>query len=90
MRSRNTAQKVALRARIVLGASEEQSNAHLARQLGITRPTVLLWRTRYAQAGLAGLLKDAAGSPQAHRRPEGGRHRECHAAYHSSGCDAPE
>jgi len=58
-RSRNTAQKVALRARIVLGASEGQSNAHLARQLGVTRPTVLLWRTRYAQAGIAGLLRDA-------------------------------
>jgi transposase len=50
---------VALRARIVLGAAEGQSNAQLAKALGVTRPTVLLWRTRYAQVGLAGLLKDA-------------------------------
>jgi len=59
MHGRTTAQKVALRARIVLGASEGRSNAQLAKQLGITRPTVLLWRARYAQAGVAGLLKDA-------------------------------
>ncbi len=31
----------------------------LAQQLGVTRPTVLLWRRRYAEAGVGGLLKDA-------------------------------
>lgn len=59
VRGRNTAQKVALRARIVLCAAEGQSNAGLAKQLGVTRPTVLVWRRRYAKAGVAGLLKDA-------------------------------
>ena len=59
VRGRNTAQKVALRARIVLGAAEGQPNAQLAKQLGVTRPTVLVWRRRHAQAGIAGLLKDA-------------------------------
>src|SRR5437879_8133022 len=48
-----------LRARIVLGAAEGHSNNRLAKQLGITRPTVLLWRKRYVQAGVSGLLKDA-------------------------------
>lgn len=59
VRGRNTAQKVALRARIVVGAAQGCSNNHLAHQLGLTRPTVLLWRKRYAQAGVAGLLRDA-------------------------------
>ena len=59
VRGRNTAQKVALRARIILGAAEGISNNHLAKQLGVTRPTVLLWRQRYAQVGIAGLVRDA-------------------------------
>lgn len=59
VRGGNTAQKVALRARIVLGAAEGCSNNSLATQLGLTRPTVLLWRKRYAQAGVTGLLRDA-------------------------------
>ncbi len=59
VRGRATPQKVVLRARIVLGAAEGQSNAHLAKQLSVTRPTVLVWRARYAQTGVAGLLTDA-------------------------------
>ena len=59
VRGGNTAQKVALRARIVLGAAEGISNNHLAKQLGVTRPTILLWRARYAEAGVGGLLRDA-------------------------------
>src|SRR5712691_1506731 len=59
VRGRNTAQKVALRARIILGAAQGISNNRLAQQLGVTRPTILLWRQRYAQAGVVGLLRDA-------------------------------
>jgi transposase len=59
VRARNTAPKVALRARIILGAAEGISNNRLARQLGVTRSTVLLWRERYARAGVAALLRDA-------------------------------
>lgn len=58
-RGGNTAQKVALRARIVLGAAEGQANLALAHELGVSRPTVLLWRQRFVEAGVAGLLKDA-------------------------------
>lgn len=59
VQSGRTPQRVALRAHIVLGAAEGRSNNGLAQELGITRPTVLLWRQRYKQAGVAGLLKDA-------------------------------
>lgn len=58
-RGGNTPQKVALRARIVLGAADGRANHALAQELGVSRPTVLLWRERYATAGIAGLLKDA-------------------------------
>jgi transposase len=58
-RGGRTPQRVALRARIVLGAADGRSNNSLAKELGVTRPTVLLWRQRFDQAGLDGLLKDA-------------------------------
>jgi len=57
--SGNTPQKVALRARIVLLASEGVPNNAIAARLGTTRPTVLLWRERFGQRGAPGLLKDA-------------------------------
>lgn len=57
--SGKTPQRVALRARIVLGAAAGIANHRLAKQLGISRPTLLLWRQRYGEAGVVGLLKDA-------------------------------
>ena len=57
--SGKTPQKVALRARIVLLASEGVPNNAIAARLGTTRPTVLLWRARFSQRGAPGLLKDA-------------------------------
>ena len=59
VRSGRTPQKLALRARIVLGAAAGQSNRTLAHTVSTTRPTVLLWRQRYAEAGVPGLLRDA-------------------------------
>ena len=56
---RNTAQKVVLRDKIVLRAAEGLSNNALAKELGTSRPTVLLWRERFQHAGVDGLLRDA-------------------------------
>lgn len=58
-RAPKTPQRVALRARIVLGAAAGQSINGLAGELGVTRPTVMLWRQRYSEMGVDGLLKDA-------------------------------
>jgi transposase len=55
----NTPQKVVLRLRIVLRAADGLSNNQLARQLSTSRPTVVLWRRRFDEAGLEGLLEDA-------------------------------
>ena len=39
---------VAQRARIVLLAAEGASNTEIARRVGVSRPTVIGWRDRYA------------------------------------------
>jgi len=71
VRSGKTPQRVARRARLILRAAEGRANHALARELGISRPTVLLWRQRYAEAGVAGLLKDAPRPGRKKRiRPE--------------------
>jgi transposase len=57
--SGRTAQKVVLRARIVLMAGEGMPNHAIANELLTSRPTVLLWRQRFTDAGVPGLLQDA-------------------------------
>jgi len=59
VRSGKTPQKIALRARIVLLASEGIPNNSIASRLDISRPTVLLWRDRFKRLGVSGLMKDA-------------------------------
>jgi len=55
---------VAQRARIVLLAAEGVSNAEIGRRVGVSRPTVLSWRGRYEQLGIAGLGDlDRSGRP---------------------------
>ena len=46
---------MAVRARIVLLASQGTANAEIARLVGVSGPTVLAWRNRYLAGGLAGL-----------------------------------
>ena len=46
---------MAQRARIVLLAAQGVSNTQIAAMVGVSRPTVILWRTRYVEAGIAGL-----------------------------------
>ncbi len=43
------------RARIVLAVSDGEGTTAVARRLGVSRPTVIKWRDRYAQAGLEAL-----------------------------------
>ncbi len=56
VRSSTTTAGAALRARIVLLASRGTSNGQIAELAGVSRPTVNLWRGRYLQHGLAGLV----------------------------------
>lgn len=61
-RSRNTAQKVVLRSRIVLKKMEGLSQETIAEHLGTSRVTVGLWLKRYQDGGISALLKDASRS----------------------------
>ena len=54
-RSSSVRAGLAMRARIVLAAADGEGTSSIARRLGISRPTVIAWRDRYARAGLAGL-----------------------------------
>src|SRR5579872_3757796 len=58
LRYPGTPQAIVLRCRIVLGASEGTANNELARELSTSLPTVLLWRRRFVQRGLLGILED--------------------------------
>lgn len=57
-RHRSTPRGIVLRVNIVMGAAEGLANRVLARKLGTSVPTVLLWRKRYESEGLAGILED--------------------------------
>jgi transposase len=59
VRGRNTAQKVVLRARIVLRSGAGASTGEIMEELGTTTPTITRWRDRYVAAGVVGLVRDA-------------------------------
>ena len=63
-RGRRTPVRVALRARVVLLASEGKQNREIAALVKIGRDTVGLWRRRFVERRLAAIVKDA---------PRGGR-----------------
>ena len=44
-----------LRARIVLKAGAGEGTSAIARHLGVSRPTVIIWRERYRSGGIAAL-----------------------------------
>ena len=59
LRTRTAEQRVVLRAQIVLAGGRGKANQVIARELGISRPTVLHWRARFAQGGVESLTHDA-------------------------------
>ena len=54
-RAGTTEQRTALRAKVILRAAEGVANVAIATELGVSVPTVGLWRTRFRERGLAGL-----------------------------------
>lgn len=53
------------RARIVLMAAEGKTNKDISCELGVSEPTVSLWRRRFVAEGMDGIMKE---------RPRGGNH----------------
>jgi transposase len=54
-RAGTSEQRMVMRARIILRAAEGAANNAVAHELGVSIPTVLLWRRRFKERGLAGL-----------------------------------
>lgn len=67
VRAPSTPQKIILRSRICLMAGEGIGNRQIAHHLGISRPTVLLWRGRFVQAGPPGLEHEPSRQASAQR-----------------------
>ena len=59
--ARTSPQRIAMRARIVLLAAQGMANRRIAQEVRTSRPTVLLWRNRFAAGGVGALLQDAPG-----------------------------
>jgi transposase len=56
---RSTALRVAMRSKIVLLASDGRQNKQIAKTLQVAPRMVTLWRGRFLELGIEGLLKDA-------------------------------
>ena len=85
-------QQVALRARIVLGAGQGQSNAQIARELAINVDTARLWRDRWV--GLQGIDLDTLSiaerlqdAPRPGVKPQITTQQRCQIA--ALACEAP-
>ncbi len=74
---RTTAVRVAQRSSIVLLAAEGMQNNEIAERMGVAPRMVALWRSRFIQQGVEGLLEGCspAGTDTedfaGHRRPSG-------------------
>ena len=59
--AQGTPQQVALRCRVVLAALAGNDNVSIAQELGVSRPTVQLWRKRVSVGGIGEVWKIAPG-----------------------------
>ena len=59
----NTPQKHVRRARIVRLAGDGVGTDEIQRRLGVSKPTIRRWRTRYVEAGVDGLCRDKTRPP---------------------------
>jgi transposase len=57
-RRRKSSQALALRCRIVLACAAGASNAEVVKRLGVARPTVTMWRSRFVDRRLEGLADE--------------------------------
>jgi transposase len=62
-RRATSAQRLAMRARIVLACADGQTNTEVAMALKITQPTVGKWRNRFVQDRLDGLVDEPRPGP---------------------------
>ncbi len=63
VRRPKTAQRLALRSRIILACASGLTNTQVAKQLHVTMPTVGKWRSRFLEDRLDGLLDEPRPGP---------------------------
>ena len=78
-----TPQQVALRCRIVLAALAGQDNVSIAQELGVSRPTVPLWRKRVGTQGIGAVWEIAPGQGRKPPYDQGTRDGIIEATLHS-------
>ena len=66
-RGRSTTARLVLRSRIILAAAKGLENKRIARMLRTRQNTVSLWRSRFVDLGVAGMMRDA---PRPGRKPK--------------------
>lgn len=65
VRRPKSAQAVALRARVILACAQGKANTEVAQQMGLSKPTVGKWRSRFVTRRLDGLLDEPRpGAPR--------------------------
>src|SRR5450631_4700002 len=72
-RSPSVRSGLAQRSRILLLAADGESNTSIAEKVGVSRVTVVGWRSRYRDKGLPGLDDDPRSGGAAHGRAPGSR-----------------
>lgn len=87
-RGRNIAHKVVMRSRIILLAAEGLTSRQIGEALGISQPTVKLWRDRFQKLGPEGLLKDAKRPGRKPKLPEEKVQAIIDATLHTKPADA--
>jgi transposase len=61
VRAKTSPQRLVMRARIILMAGSVSPLSEIQREVGVSRPTVTLWKNRFAAGGPEALLHDAKG-----------------------------
>jgi len=88
VRARMTPQRTVLRAQICLMASEGRSNNAIAKGLGTSRTTVILWRRRFRENGCSGISSDAPHGVSTRRLDTGKEKAIVEATLHTKPPDA--
>ena len=86
-RGRSTQARVVLRSRIVLLAAEGLQNKQIATALDVAPRMAALWRGRFIEHGIEGLLKDAPRPGRSESISRASLDRKDH-PEHSGQCDA--
>src|SRR3954470_18121655 len=65
VRDRNSAQKHAARAKVILATADGCGTMEIARRSGLSKPAVWCWQERFMHGGVDGLLRDKTRPPGA-------------------------